>query len=64
MLKPAITDLMKIYNNRYSLVIAIAKRARQIASKAEFENETLVEKPVSMAIDEVVNGKCQLIDNA
>ena len=31
MVKPSVTDLLKIVNNRYELVIATAKRARQIA---------------------------------
>ena len=32
MVKPNVTDLLKIVDNRYSLVIATAKRARQIES--------------------------------
>ena len=31
MVKPAVTDLLKKVDNRYSLVIMTAKRARQIA---------------------------------
>ncbi len=61
MLKPSVTDLMKVYNNRYSLVIAIAKRARQIASKAELDGEILEEKPVSLAIDELLKGNYRIV---
>lgn len=62
MLKPAITDLMKVYNNRYSLVTAIAKRARQIATKAELDNDILEEKPVRMAIDELLKGRFRIVN--
>lgn len=61
MLKPSVTDLMKVYNNRYSLVIAIAKRARQIASKAELDGEILEEKPISLAIDELLKGNYRIV---
>ena len=30
-INPTVTDLLKIFNNRYALVIVTAKRARQIA---------------------------------
>lgn len=61
MLKPSISDLMKLHNNRYALVIAVAKRARQIASKAEAENEVLEEKPVNTAINEFINKKYRIV---
>ena len=34
MVKPTVTDLLKLVDNRYLLVIATAKRARQIANGA------------------------------
>ncbi|MGM9606375.1 MAG: DNA-directed RNA polymerase subunit omega [Oscillospiraceae bacterium] len=57
MLYPAMNDLLKQVPSRYMLVNVVAQRARQIASAAE-ENETpLDDKPVSMAIREVAEGK-------
>ena len=43
--------------NRYMMVNVVARRARQIASEAEVSGEHLEEKPVTMAIDEVAEGK-------
>ena len=74
MLHPSYTDLMKvvnqdveegatkIVNSRYSIVLATAKRARQIIDGAE----PLVpvkdgEKPLSIAIDELNNAKMTII---
>ena len=58
-------DLRKVLANntsRYSLVTAIAKRAREISSDAQENGEILNEKPVSIALDEIINGKYELVD--
>lgn len=74
MLHPSYTDLMKvvnqdveegdtkIVNSRYSIVLATAKRARQLIDQAE----PLVmvkdgEKPLSIAIDEMNSGKLKVL---
>lgn len=74
MLHPSYTDLMqvvnqdveegatKVVNSRYSIVLATAKRARQIIDGAE----TLVpakagEKPLSIAIEEVNQAKIKIV---
>ena len=43
--------------SRYLLVNLVAHRARQIAAEAEAYQEDLPEKPVTMAIEEVAEGK-------
>jgi DNA-directed RNA polymerase subunit omega len=43
--------------NRYMLVNVVARRARQIADQAEETGEHLEEKPVTLAINEVAEGK-------
>ncbi|MEE1187083.1 MAG: DNA-directed RNA polymerase subunit omega [Acutalibacteraceae bacterium] len=53
MLNPAIGELIKKYDSRYKLVHDVANRARKIAQKAEENNEILVEKTVSLAINEI-----------
>ncbi len=58
-------DLRKVLANntsRYSLVTAIAKRAREISSDAQENGEILNEKPVSIALDEIINGKYELAE--
>ena len=49
MLKPSANMITVPHKSTYSLVIAVAKRARQIAQKAEDEGIILTDKPVDMA---------------
>ena len=73
MLHPSYTDLMqvvnqdveegatKIVNSRYSIVLATAKRARQIIDGAEPLVPTKgIAKPLSVAIAEVNNAKIKI----
>ena len=57
MLYPPVADLLKNVDSRYLLVNVVAQRARQIASEAEELQEELPEKPVTLAIREVAEGK-------
>ena len=57
MLYPPVADLLKNVDSRYLLVNVVAQRARQIASEAEELQEELTEKPVTLAIREVAEGK-------
>ena len=57
MLYPPVADLLKNVDSRYLLVNVVAHRARQIAVEAEAFQEELPEKPVTLAIQEVANGK-------
>ena len=57
MLYPPVADLLKDVESRYLLVNVVAQRARQIASDAEEFGEELTEKPVTLAIREVADGK-------
>lgn len=57
MLYPTMPELLKNIESRYMLVNVIAKRAREIAQEAEDEGEQLNEKPVSLAVKEIAEGK-------
>ena len=57
MFNPDLKELLKNTNSRYSLVVATAKRARQIQDEYIEKEETLDEKVVSLAIDELHDGK-------
>lgn len=57
MLYPPVADLLKTVESRYLLVNLVAHRARQIAAEAEALQEDLPERPVTMAIQEVAEGK-------
>lgn len=53
MLNPAIGKLIKYYENRYELVLDVAREARKIAVENENETDKNVEKSVSLAIDKL-----------
>lgn len=58
MLYPTMPELLKnVDNSRYLLVNLIAKRAREIAADAEEDRIPLDENPVSIAINEIAEGK-------
>ena len=57
MLYPPVADLLRDVQSRYLLVNLVAQRARQIAEQAEEYHEDLPQKPVTMAIQEVADGK-------
>ncbi len=57
MLYPAMKDLLKQVPSRYMLVNVVAARAREIAAQAEESETPLEDKPVSIAIREVAEGK-------
>ncbi len=62
MLKPEIGKLLDECESAYSLVIAIAKRSRDIANRALEEKEILRDKPVNMAIDEFGSHKLRVVE--
>ena len=57
MLYPPVADLLKNVDSRYLLVNVVAQRARVISDEAEALGEELTEKPVTLAIREVAEGK-------
>ncbi|MBR6101520.1 MAG: DNA-directed RNA polymerase subunit omega [Ruminococcus sp.] len=65
MLRPAVVQILKNNESYYSLVLAVAKRARQITDEA-LENRDkglLNEKPVKMAVDELASGEYKIIED-
>lgn len=57
MLYPPVADLLKNVSSRYLLVNVVAQRARTIAAQAEEMEEELHKKPVTIAIEEIADGK-------
>lgn len=62
MLRPAITQMITKNESCYSLVIGVAKRAREIADELYKNNEALEEKPVKTAVDEFARGEYKIIE--
>ena len=76
MLHPSYTDLMdvvnseaeekgegKVVNSRYSIVMAASKRARQLVAGAEPMIDKKGAKPLSTAVEEIYEGKVQILNN-
>lgn len=74
MLHPSYTDLMKVVNSgveigeepvvnsRYSIVLATAKRARQIIAGEEALVENAAgKKPFSIAVEEMYSGQVRIV---
>ncbi|MBO4280983.1 MAG: DNA-directed RNA polymerase subunit omega [Lachnospiraceae bacterium] len=73
MIHPSYNDLMKVVNSnveegeeplvnsRYSIVLATAKRARQIIKGSKPLVEPKCSKPLSIAVQEVYEGKVKIL---
>lgn len=63
MLRPAVCQILKNNESYYSLVIAVAKRAREITENA-FDNKLILEeKPVKTAVDELAAGEYKIVED-
>ena len=62
MLRPAITQMITKNESCYSLVIGVAKRAREIADELCRNEEPLEEKPVKTAVDEFARGEYKIVE--
>ena len=71
MLRPSYTDLLSVINkegddtsvtaSRYSIVIAASKRARQLVDHQQpMIDHIEVDKPVSIAVNEIYEGKLKI----
>ena len=58
--KPSVAELLKKSKNRFELVIATSKRARKIAQGDEPLVVTKEEAPVTIAAEEIAEGKVKI----
>ena len=73
MIHPIYVELMKVVNDgveigeepvvnsRYSIVLASAKRARQLIDGAEPMAKAACDKPLSVAVQEIYNGEVKIV---
>lgn len=59
--KPTVTELLKKAKNRYELVIATSKRAREISAGAEVKTKVKEESAVTLAANEIAEGSVEII---
>ena len=62
MLNPDLRIILKEHISRYSLVRAVAKRAREITSDEDLREQCGDEKPVTMALEEFLDGELEIIE--
>ena len=58
--KPTVQELLEHAENRYSLVIATSRRARQIAKGDSPKIESNDKSPVTIAANEIAQGKVKV----
>lgn len=61
--RPSANDILQKDQSYYSLVIGVAKRAREIAEEAEEEGTILLEKPVQLAVEEIARGEYKIVEH-
>ena len=59
---PTVKELLEHAENRFALVIATSRRARQIASGAEVKTKVKEESPVTLAANEIAEGEVEIIE--
>lgn len=63
MLRPSMNQLISKNESCYSLVVGVAKRAREIADELYDKGEVLKEKPVKTSVEELAAGKYRIIED-
>ena len=59
--KPSVTELLEHADNRYALVIATSKRARQIAKEERAAGIEDKQSVVTKAANEIAEGKVKIV---
>lgn len=62
MVRPELQNLLKKNNSVFSLVVAVAKRSRDISEKAQEDRTGLPDKPVNLAVEELIDGKIRVVE--
>lgn len=62
MRRPSVDDMLNNKQSRYSLVIAVAKRAREIAEDFEESGVITGDKPVLLAIEDFKQHKYNILE--
>ncbi len=63
MLRPSVSEILSNNESYYSLVIAVAKRAREITEDAFEEKKILDIKPVQTAVEQLANKEYRIVED-
>lgn len=61
--KPPIDELAERVGSKYSLCVVTSKRARQIMEQAQNQGTEITQKPLSVAAQEIYDGKLIAIND-
>lgn len=62
MVKPTVNELLGKIDDRYQLVVVTSKRARQLAEGAEPLTDKKEDSFVTLAADEIAEGKVEITE--
>lgn len=62
MVKPTVSELLEKVDDRYELVVATARRARQLSEGAEPLTKKEEPSTVSTAANEIAEGKVEIVE--
>ena len=60
MRKVSVDEMINGKESNYTLVVAVARRAREITDDIIMNSEIVTEKPVKLAYEEIKNHKCDV----
>ncbi|MCL8208810.1 MAG: DNA-directed RNA polymerase subunit omega [Actinomycetia bacterium] len=61
MLKPSLDELTRHVDSKYALVVAAAKRARELMDGAPALVTTDARKPVTIALEEIAHDRLEIV---
>lgn len=64
MIYPTLKELLEKVESKYTLVVAVSKRARQIVDGQPKLTKTVSNKSVTIAINEIAEGKITYVKNS
>lgn len=60
MIPPSTKDLMDIADSKYAVVVAVAKRARELSEEYKNDENYRLSNMVSKSLDEILEGKIKV----
>lgn len=61
MIPPSTKDLMAITDSKYAVVVAVAKRARELSEQNKDDENYRLSTMVTRALDDILEGKVKII---
>lgn len=61
MIPPSTKDLMEIADSKYAVVVAVAKRARELSEDCKNDENYRLSTMVTQALDDILDGKIKVI---